>query len=438
MATIFDLTDGTDTVNFLTGPLELRTNGWSVLSSNDEFVWEIIELISDTADSTARSEMAKLGRLIHRARNIVKDELSSKTVWLEWVSEGEPVKRSRVVDGSIEILADGIYSPLMGVDSIKVTLALKRKNSWENTAYTTASTEGLSVTGGKWLIGNDAGNLPQRIRRLNISTNTVLKTKYWVGIRPIYQGTTDFDPLWECEDGTNYTDASDVGDGGASGGNLVRVSFSGTPTLAKRFKTSVNDVLGGGNANHFIGKYQVLCRCRVDAGNTQARIQLRSGFFYSAHELETVIQDTVIDGQTTWNLVELGEVQFPSMGNRDGLASGQLFTTTLAIFAERLSAGGTIDFDAFILIPSEYFFSCESLDEGVGSGPTVYKNSLGDQFVVGRTSTVWSNIDYSITNWEYPLGGGLLVCAAEGSSHTLTGTLDIDVHLYPQWQTYRV
>lgn len=437
MAVSFYLSDGTDTVNFITGSLELRAGGWNTESFDDEFIWETIELISDITDSTVRSEKKKLDALLHRARLYAKNSLSSDAVWLYWNADGETAKRSLVLDGSTEILSDEIYSPLMGIDSIKVAVALKRMPFWENTSYTTVNKTSLSVTGGIASIANDAGTLNQRIEAAFIVAKTVAKNKFWIGIRPYYgaPGGGEFEPLWECEDGTNYIDASDVADGGASGGNKVQISFA-TATLAKRFSVTVDDVIGIGDHRDFVGKYLVLARCKVNAGSTQVRIQLRSGFFYLV-DTETVVQDTIIDGQTGWNLVELGEVQFPPMGNRDGRADEQIEFASLTIWAERLSVAGTLDMDALILIPSEHLFKCSATGLVIDGGPEAYVTPIDDNYAVGNSAGYWGNLDFNMSNWEYPLGGGIIVTAAEDNTHTLTGTLNVTLYLVPRWQSYR-
>lgn len=439
MAASFYITDGANTVYFIGGSskLQLRTGGWNTETISEEFTWETIELISDLLDATVRTEKKTLDLLIYKARLYAKNSLSSEAVWLYWNTDGETAKRALVVDGSTEILSDEIYSPLMGIDSIKLAVALKRK-VWENTSYTNVGTTGLSVTGGTWLIGNDAGTENQRIEGAFLYVKTVDKVKFWAGIRPLYEGATDFDPLWECEDGTNYIDASDVADGGASGGNKVQISFS-TATLAKRFSVTVDNVIGAGDHTHFVGKYQVLARCKVNAGTTQVRVQLRSGFFY-LFDTETVVQDTIIDGQTGWNLVDLGEVQFPPMGNRDGRPDSQLEFMALTIWAERLSVAGTLDMDALILIPSEHLFTCEtSAGSLIDYGPEAYVTPTDERYAVARNNlSYWGNVDYHLPpSWEYPIGGGVMVVAAEGSTHTLTGTLNVSLWLVPRWQSYR-
>ena len=342
-----------------------------------------------------------------------------------------------MVDGSTEILSDEIYSPLMGIDSIKLVVALKRK-VWENTSSTSVNKTSLSVTGGTASIGNDVGTLNQRIERMTIVANSVAKSKYWIGIRPTYKGVADFDPVWECEDGTNHlADTTDEADGGASGGNLVRIAFTSETVLTKRFSINIDDVIGANDYTHFVGKYQILCRCKVDASGTQVRLQLRSGLFYSTDEVDTVVQDTIVDGQTEWNLIELGEVQFPPMGNRDDYADNKLKYATLGIWAERLSGSGTVDLDVFILMPSEHLFTCTSLDQITSSGPEAYVTPLDNKYAVGSVAGFWGNAEYNMPNWEYPIGGGIMVTAAEAAVHNLGGTLDVTLYLRPRWQSYR-
>jgi hypothetical protein len=439
MAASFYISDGTNTVYFIGGSSELKlgAGGWNTESISEEFIWETIELISDNTDATVRAEKKKLDLLLYKARLFNSNPLSSVPVWLYFNADGESAKRSLVLDGSTKILSDNIYSPLMGVDSIKVNAAIKRKHIWENTSATNVSTTGLNVLGGSWLVSNDAGTENQRIESAFIKGVTAAKDQYWVGFRPIYEGTTGFVPLWECEDGINGTDASDAVDATASGGNRVDVSFTTTATLANRLEIRVDDI-GVSNLDDFVGKYQILGRFKLDAGSTQIRVQLRAGLYY-LYDSNTVVQDTIIDGETSWHLYELGEVQFPPMGNRDGNPDTWVRWMTLSIWAERLSTTGSLWLDALILIPSDHFFSSKADATPAGGGVDVYTNALDEQYAVGNAlADARGNIDPSFTNWEYPIGGGLLVIAAQkNSDSTLTGTLNVELNLVPRWQSYR-
>ncbi|MHC4195809.1 MAG: hypothetical protein ACYSQZ_07680 [Planctomycetota bacterium] len=139
MAASFYISDGTNTVYFIGGSSELKlgAGGWNTESISEEFIWETIELISDNTDATVRAEKKKLDLLLYKARLFNSNPLSSVPVWLYFNADGESAKRSLVLDGSTKILSDNIYSPLMGVDSIKVNAAIKRKHIWENTSATT-------------------------------------------------------------------------------------------------------------------------------------------------------------------------------------------------------------------------------------------------------------------------------------------------------------
>ena len=70
--------------------------------------------------------------------------------------------------------------------------------------------------------------------------------RWWVGIRPAYQGITGFVEVWECEDGTDVAgDTADYASGTASGGYVKRTTFA-TSGLVERFGITIADVIGGG------------------------------------------------------------------------------------------------------------------------------------------------------------------------------------------------
>jgi hypothetical protein len=247
--------------------------------------------------------------------------------------------------------------------------------------------------------------------------------------------------VWEAEAGTNVTDATDTADGTARGSSKVRISFATNDTLAARFSLSWSQVASS-NFDDLIGEYLVLARMKVDAVGTEVNVQLRDG--WGNADESGIVGGVYISGQTNWQMYELGHVIIPPTGNRDASASTSdvIKYYRLNLWAERISASGNLDVDCFVLIPSEHFFYVDKCSLGGTTGDLIiFTGPDGYQFIVQVGSgSVWQNVRYSLNNWKYPLGGGLLVVCYDLTSggSTLTGTVTMAASIYTRYETFKV
>ena len=144
----------------------------------------------------------------------------------------------------------------------------------------------------------------------------------WLGFRPENAGLTNFESLWECEDGTivdvvdtalqadvapinGVNDASPVG---ALGNDSLRCTFAVDPTLIERFHVTVNDVCtaaGHADFDHQQGEYLILLRCRIIGAGGVAGVQMRSGY------TGQIIHEEVYVDNTDWHLIPLGNISIP-------------------------------------------------------------------------------------------------------------------------------
>jgi hypothetical protein len=68
----------------------------------------------------------------------------------------------------------------------------------------------------------------------------------------------------------------------------------------------------------------------------------------------------------------------------------------------------------------------------------LYTDPDEGQWAIGESSQALGGLQPSFENWEYPVGGGLLVVAAQASTgHTLSRTVAFSISLYPRWKSYR-
>lgn len=447
MAKTLQITDGTTTVDLLTGNLDLAANGWSTKTASDgEGIWEVFEIVSNASDADLRTAKADFDTLIEQARVYRQKPYESVPVVLKWQSEGETARQALVLDGESEILADDIYSPLLGLTGggALIRLAVKRHPSWELLSAQTSGSDDVSTLGGSFAISiTDNGTAPGRISSLLIDDGPVTAlNKIWCGIRPTRLGTAGFISVWEAENGTNFTDAADTVDATASDGNQVTIDFATTTTLAKRFTLRWGQVAGG-NYDDIIGRYLVLGRVKLSSAATEVAVQLRHGFAGSA-AYEAIVGTTYLSAVdntalTNWNLVELGVVDIPPTGNRSGIVSSTMDDYFLLLYAEQL-AGASLLFDCFVLIPAEHMVTAKGalVDSNVNSllnyftGPDDFQTAVGVQ-----AAGLNYNCEFSFENWEFPIAGGLLVFAGQAQSlHALSQDVDLLLSIVPRFKSF--
>lgn len=447
MAKTLQIACGSTSVNLLTEFI-LARGGFSYRTSED-LVWTVFEVVSDQADATFRSKMETLDKLKVLAVNFIADSNESEPCYLNWAAEGETVRRTVVHDIWTETLAGDVITPMLGRDVAVVRIAVLHSPIFEETASVNPTQTGISTTGGTWSIGNDGGSYPQRISVLKLDSASVGDlSKFWIGIRKLRYGTAGFISTWQAEDGTNILDAADTADGGASGGSKVTISFATSAAMAKRFALRWDQVQTSPTVkDDIIGTYLMLARCKLSAGTVEVAIDMRhgwAGFSGAETSIGVTYLSAVTDSNlTNWNLIPLGVVQIPPTGNRDSRASlnDEIGNYHLVLYAERLSASGSLDVDCFLMIPAEHLAVIDGAQVGSTGGPlTIYSSQDEVQYALGRTAASgnFGNVEYEFDNFVYPIGGGLLVLAAQGASeHLLSRTCDLDLTLKKRWLSYR-
>jgi hypothetical protein len=438
MAQVLQVTDGTTTVDLLAGNFKLTADGWRTTTSKEK-VWEEVEIITEATDANVRTTKDQLDELAEQARRYHLNSKYADGVWFQWASEGETTKQSLVYSIESEIMAhESLSSPLLGISAAIIRVLIKRHPQYENTSATTTSTSNLSTLGGEWSIGNDAGTSPQRIQELRLAYSGSTLQQFWVGIRPLYEGVGSFVALWEAESGSAGSGVTAPADGTASGGNKLLCDLTQTANDGLKTEITIGNIVGS-NYNHFIGKYHILCRMKVASSATQVMIELKQYWqgSYSSAGL------TFIDGETTWTLFSLGTISLPPSGDRDNVASSHadFDDCGFSIYANSVDDTGTLDIDCYVLIPAEHTLTILGGEVSV-SNTTLSIFTDPDELIwgLGTSTQAQGGLQISPEGWEYPLGGGHLVIAAQADSgHTLATDIDItNLALYPRWKTFRV
>lgn len=464
MAEVLRLANSGQTVllDLLSGALRLKAGTWTTRSANvtgqyrfsnfgaqwqfDHYgpVSETLDLVANQVGAGAiRATLGDMTDFLEQARRWHGGGLADSSVWLEWNSDGEPVKRALIYDGAVQLLASGRLNPMLTDGSAIARLALTRHALWENVAASSLSTIGISALGGKYEFTGVAGNAPARISLLQVDGNTGAETypltEIWAGFREKNQGSSNFNPVWECEDGTNATDAADGADATASDGNKVRVTFATVTTLAKRMSISVTQAAAGyGHTDyvHFQGRYLVLLRCKTTAGTIG--VQMRSGYDGEIQGELAIVENT------SWLLKPLGEVSIPSHWGSQFSSAGFIKSVTIELWAERITALGTenLDLDCLVLIPAGAMVSLSNTALlGATHVMAVLATRENDETVgyeFNSAATAAGAIDYSPTEWSLPVGDGVLVVAAQATAaHELAVTMDVAINYVPRWLLFR-
>ncbi|HNB50412.1 MAG TPA: hypothetical protein PK530_00635 [Anaerolineales bacterium] len=431
----------TSTLDLWSGTLQVRGGGWQT-RRNGARVIETFNLVGGGSDATLITAVNTFEDLLDLVEKFHTDPLRNESIWLEANATSETARRALLYDGELTPAMLANLSPLLGRDGAYYTAALTRHAAWEKVTAETASTTNVSALGGTWALGDEGGTLNGRIARLSVegrSGGGGPLHRFWVGIRPLYEGTSTFASKWECESGTNATDATDTADANASGGTMVRVDFATVATLTKRFHMGVTTFVS--TSKHAVGRYLILARAKVTAGTVA--LQMRSGFSggenFAPHKMCFL-------SNTTYELIELGEVQFPPMGYRSLLQNDEMLEQMqLQFWAERISGAGNLDVDCLVLMPSEHMFyvSGDRVQYYVDGNETQLLTFENDEHLAVNMQGIFSglvpyaNLDYAPTRWEYPVGGGLLVFAGQrNGEQILTDAVDMDYSMYPRWRHY--
>lgn len=451
----------TKTVNLYDGTLQLRDMSWATRApstssdyvsgafgsqvdfSHYEPITETFGLVSSDSEATIIGAVRDLQKTFEGARRYHYDPHVDDSYWLEANCDSESARRSLIYEGSLQVQAGVGYEPFLDCGGVMIQATITRHPFWETTTYLASNLNDLSCLGGMGQWANVQGDVPARIYATAVKGSSGgggPMTRIWMGIREEYDGMLNFEPVWELEDGTNATDASDAVDATASGGDKVTVNFATQTGLAERCAITVYDVCtanGHSSYTHFYGTYLVLLRAKVTAGTIG--IQLRKSYSESSYESAS---EEIFITDTSWRLFELGEVTIKEMPGRLGNASTVAYDE-LRIYAEQISGAGSLDLDCLVLIPNRHFVYADGSYIVLTGGDDRPLYVVCDENDEVTAFALWGsyprlNVVYTHRDWYLPAGNGFLVLAGErASSHVLTDVVDLSWTHFPRWMTYR-
>jgi hypothetical protein len=405
---------------------------------------ETFQLIAEGVDSAIITAENSLEDLFEAIEKFGIDSLRGESIWLEANADAETAKRAFLYRGELLPAMVQNISPLLGKSGAFYSLGLTRHPLWEKVAAQTGSTTDISCLGGKWALADLGGTVDGRMSKFALTGRSGgggPLSRFWVGVRPLYDGHATLTFPWECESGDLGTDASSEADAASSGGNRVKVTFATVATLDERVGLELQDFVT--NTYDAKGRYLVLVRAWVSAG--VVALQMRTGFDLGSN---TNLQPhkTIYVSNTAAHLLELGEIVLPPVAYRDVVQDDQFLDFfNLKFFAERISGAGNLYLDCVVLIPSEHSFFVDGAAvqyDTSADNMTAYTFEDDENQAIfyendGSISRPGPGLDVSFTNWKYPVGGGVVFIAGErAAGMTITDDVNPSFEMYARWRNH--
>ena len=397
-------------------------------------------LLAHSSHDNIATSVQSLHEMQVLADRYINDPTQETPVWLHAKMADETGERRALVYSiTIQYKTSWFGAPATALD-IPLVVTVVRGPYWESTTvrnlpdaapsaaacvvydYTAA---GDSVTA-----HNPVGDVGARLRFFTLQDNGADNVStFWMGFRSApkhgAQGISNFEEIWECEDGTNRVGESGVTDevdATASGGNMVEVTEIDLDWDDGTFRSvcniDINDVTS--NEEDQFGNFLWLLRAKVDSGTWEVRLHYFSRLTVGGVPIEPLIKDIVEITNTNWANYEMG---ISPISGRDIHAITEADATKdnegfykVYIYARRTSGSGDLNIDCLIPIPVDEGFAKLSF---VTQGTQMYvlaQSPEGNFATAIKSSTAILDIGRgieSINNFVLPRGDGRLYCTYE-------------------------
>ena len=430
-----------------TAGISIARGGWMprVAADGAHSVEEVLTLtISGSSHDDLASNIQALDDMIRRVPNYSVDVSEDEIVWLRAQLANESSPREAMILRARGELGASVMGPPVSPGNFvrEYKLALERTPWWEPkvyTSYTFGTSGGISTLGGIYEYGTVVGDVPARVGVMlfqGVNGGGGPLYEFWLGFRTNRFGTRgNFEPVWECEDGTGANSTTSGADATASDGNKMTCTFA-SEALLPRVTIKLDDVTA--NEADQRGSFIVLLRAKVGA-STVGRARLLDSLS-GASDWRT--QSRVVIDSTSWYLYEMGTVDMPPVKNAY-IPESFLQDYALRIEAERVSGSNDLDLDCLILIPKA---------EGaihVSGGEVVFAPTFSEMAItvhpngmVTGTSYVGSvqnaKADPSPIKFGIPVGAGRLVVAGQRlASSDKADLVNVQSWFFPRWRTLR-
>ena len=346
-----------------------------------------------------------------------------------------------------------------------VDVTIERYGSWEAASPVTVSTVNqayfnpMDVLNG----GSLPGTQPGRIAKMSLAAGIGHFAKFWGGFRSEHRhGNLEaFINKWECEEGTNDTDAADVSDSTASGGSSVRVTPSAESwdgVWNKALQISLLDVReDGSDLQPQYGEFLWLLRAKVSEGTWWVKLRWLYGVIDPVHEEATDVEEGYADGliiqmsSTDWQIYEAGVMPIP-LHDTKAMADHEYSSFSIAyridVYALRDSGSGTLDLDVVYPIPlDEGFLHMDSSQANTQAlnleGLSVGTSPTGELHMTFGYTAVEESVAFDGHEFSLPRGRSRLVYVFQGADASDIDQLaDTSIYMYnlecyPRWRSLR-
>ena len=383
-----------------------------------------------------RHLMVKLEGVLEDAAALVANRARPGFIWFHWSTDGEATKRTLVYGGEIDIMAGADATANIMNEVMQAEVQFTRHSAWENLQAELIDATGVSTLGGQVTIAPE-GTLPGRISKLEIgSYSGAASERLWVGVRERGFGTADFVSVWNATDGAESAGTMEA-DGWEHDFALDETAILGG--------VRAQDVVADASVvdfRHFLGTYLILCQLQAASGD-EFFVNVGNGSSFGADfgaVLNYQSSGAYVTGDGADELVELGIVQLPSIGNKTTLDNDTLKNLALGVRATCLAGSTrTLTVKKLVLIPAAHMLRSNSVY--LAALNSVFHHTTPDDRAVtyGKFNTsVRSDVDAANVDFYAPREGGVLVVAFAPEGGAVSGaTCAVDVEIVRRWRSYR-
>jgi len=264
-------------------------------------------------------------------------------------------------------------------------------------------------------------------------------TEIWLGLRTDRFGNrAEFVPMWDL--GLNgvsvYNSTTRVYDGWAWRDYKVQVSATPADTsMVHRCAITLSTAVESSDPGAQRGAFDVLLRAKVAGGVWHVRLQDGYSGATNWRTGDRVKIDSSVT--TSWMLYPVGTIRIPP-----GHEYVHLHNYTMRIQAEQSTAGGALDLDCLVLIPTaegSLHIDNTSICGNTGYYVKLYNRPEGQvagETVLSPNPTSTPTIEWQ--NFALPVGRGSLFSAAQRSaSHLTTDGFNYTLTYVPRWEMLR-
>lgn len=415
-----------------------------------------IELFQSADLPTLRQNVAEIDRVLLHATNAVGDQLRDDFIWLHWQTDGEAEKRAVVYSGRVTIPGEQASSPHLLACTLHIIIELD-VGVWEDLC----NDPPINITAIDRIGGHihlpPGGTANGRISQLIVYDPASDGFNHCVvGIKPPRRyGSADFVAWWPAQVGTTLSVPPTmpgvfIGYGGnamAKGTFVIGWNHQLGAELGV-FTLALANVAPTANYLHFIGRYRVLMRYRVNGatGATPHTLRFRLQAGYTNGEMIDVGEPVLVTvADSVYHIVDLGYMEIPTTAH---VQHGPMIAQFQIMLFSTLLGGNTLSFadvDGFVMMPADHIV----MDDGtfVNDDGGLYIQTTPNNTIIGYAENVtissvsWFRTARPVASaWGAPYDGGVMVvCAGIDTSLSFSATkgdIGVALSIVRRWQSY--